>query len=93
MSIQKQLLWARLTVSVTFVLLIQLFMVTSSYEQRCGFSMQFSFQYFFLFYGCYLRFFNCTIDFQMILIDFAIDFSIFAIWLLTYVWMDGQTDG
>ena len=29
----------------------------------------------------------------MISFDFAIDFSIFTILLLTYVWMDGQTDG
>ena len=48
--------------------------------------MQFSVQYFFSFYGV-------TIDFQMILLDFALDFSIFTIWLLTYVWMDRQTDG
>ena len=32
-------------------------------------------------------------DFQLISIDFAIDFASFTIWLQTYGWMDGQTDG
>ena len=36
---------------------------------------------------------NFTIDFQLILLDFAIDFAIFTMWLQTYGWMDGQTDG
>ena len=36
---------------------------------------------------------NCTIDFQLISLDFAIDFAIFTMWLQTYGWMDGQTDG
>ena len=30
---------------------------------------------------------------SIVQIDFAIDFAIFTIWLLTYIWMDGQTDG
>ena len=61
---------------------------TSSYEQRCGFSMQFSFQYFFHFMDGLFPW-NCTIDFKLILLDFAIDFAIFTMWLQTYEWMDG----
>merc|ERR1719285_1266563 len=54
-----------------------MFLKTSSYEQRCGFSMQFSFQYFF---------------YSLISLDFAIDFAIFTMWLQTCGWTDGQTD-
>ena len=36
---------------------------------------------------------NCTIDFQLISLDFAIDFAIFTMWLQTCGWTDGQTDG
>ena len=36
---------------------------------------------------------SCTIDFKLISLDFAIDFAIFAMWLQTYEWTDGQTDG
>ena len=36
---------------------------------------------------------NCIIDFQSISFDFAIDIAIFIMWLQTYGWMDGQTDG
>ena len=50
---------------------------TSSNEQRCGFSMQFSFQYFFHFMDDLFPW-NCTNDFKLILLDFAIDFAIFT---------------
>ena len=36
---------------------------------------------------------NCTIDFQLISLDFAVDFAIFTMWLQTFGWMDGQTIG
>ena len=35
---------------------------------------------------------NCTIDFELILLDFAIDFAIFTMWIQTYGLTDGQTD-
>ena len=56
---------------------------TSSYKQRCGFSMQFSFQHFFSFYGCYMFLLNCFTRFKFILLDFAIDSAIFTMWLQT----------
>ena len=51
------------------------------------------FSIFFSFYWCYLFPLNCTIDFQLISLDFAIDFAIFTMWLQTYGWTDRQTDG
>ena len=36
---------------------------------------------------------NCTIDFKLILLDFAIDPAVFTMWLQTRGWTDGQTDG
>ena len=56
--------------------------LTSLYEQRCGFSMQFSFQYFFHF-----------MDDTYHLLDFAIDCAIFTMWLQLCGWTNGQTDG
>ena len=53
---------------------------TSLYKQRCGFSMQFSFQYFFHFMDDLFPW-NCTIDLKLILLVFAIDFAIFTMWL------------
>ena len=44
--------------------------------------MQFFFQFFFHFMDELFQW-NCTIDFKLILIDFAIDFVIF-----TDIWMD-----
>ena len=51
---------------------------TSLGKQRCGFSMQFSYQYFFHF-----------MDDTYHLLDFAIDFAIFTMWLQLYGWTDG----
>ena len=67
--------------------------ITSSYEQRCGFSMQFSFHYLFIKWMLFLFLLSCTIDLQLISLDFSIDFGIFTIWLLMHVWIDGQIDG
>ena len=64
------------------------YFITSSYEQGCGFSMQFSFQYFCHFMDD-LSPWNCTIDFKLILLDFAINSAIFTVWLQTYEWTDG----
>ena len=36
---------------------------------------------------------NFKIDFQLISLDFAIHFAFFAIWIQTYEWTYGQTDG
>ena len=55
---------------------------TSFYKQQYSFSMQFFFQFFFHFMDELFQW-NCTIDFKLILIDFAIDFVIF-----TDIWMD-----
>ena len=52
---------------------------TSLYKQRCGFSMQFSFQLLFYGFGWYLFPLNCTIAFNMISLNLAID-SKFTIW-------------
>jgi len=54
--------------------------------------MQFSSQYFFSFYGCYMFLLNCATRFKLISLDFAIDLAIFTMWLQTYGLMDGQTD-
>ena len=51
------------------------------------------FSIFFSFYEWHLFPLNCTIDFQLILLDFAIHFAIFAIWLQTYEWTYGQNNG
>ena len=50
--------------------------------------MQFFFQFFFHFMDELFPW-NCTIDFKLILLDFAIDFASFTMWLQTYEWMDG----
>ena len=54
--------------------------------------MRFSFQYLFHFIDKLFQW-NCTIDFKLILLDFAISFAIFTMWLQTYEWTNGQTYG
>ena len=51
------------------------------YEQRCGFSVHFSFQYFFDFMDVMFPF-NCAVNFQLILLDFVKEFANFT-WLRT----------
>ena len=46
-----------------------------------------------LIFGWYLFPLICAIEFQLILLDFAIDPAVFTMWLQTYGWMDGQTEG
>ena len=63
---------------------------TSSYEQQCGFSTQFSFQYFSYFTDDMFPL-NCSIDFQLISLDFAIDFCYFYN-VVTDIWIDRSMD-
>ena len=63
---------------------------TSSFEQWCGCSMQFYFQYFFSFYWCFLSPLNCTIELQLISLDFARFCNFFNV--VTNRWTDGPMD-
>ena len=64
--------------------------IINSFKQWCGYSMQFYFQYFFSFYGCFLSPLNCTIDLQLISLDFARFCNFFNV--VTNRWTDGPMD-
>ena len=61
--------------------------ITSSYEQRCDFSMQFSFQHLLPFCRCHLFPLNFTIDFKLIFNRFCNFYN-----LVTDICMDGWLD-